>query len=97
MDFQDTLKALAVPTRQKLIKILSKSSNMSSISLFKAYNKDYEENLTRDTIYRHLEILVEVNILEKKYISSEKSLVYNLRVNVLIVDLENQEITEKTN
>lgn len=96
MDFQDTLKALAAPTRQKLIELLSKYRNLSAVEIFKAYNKEYDKNLTRDTIYRHLEKLVEVEILEKEYITSEKRLVYNLKVKVLTIDLEKQLITIKT-
>lgn len=54
---------------------------------------EYSVKKNKETIYRALESLLESNLVEKKYDSTEKVLKYSLNVTRIEVDFINQKLT----
>jgi len=86
MDILQIASALSSETRLKLIRVIS-HNKLSAVEIYKIYNKTYGEKKHRETIYRELENLVRVNILNKIYLKDEKKIVYELITEKIIFDL----------
>jgi Fe2+ or Zn2+ uptake regulation protein len=92
MQLKELGKALNSQTRLKLINLLITNPPLSSSEIASLYNTTYKENKRRETIYRELEMLVSVNLIEKKYNPKEKKLNYHLISRKLELNLDSGEI-----
>ncbi len=64
-------KALSNETRIKILGLISQDDR-SSIETYREYQNEFADDKHRETIYRELEHLVEVNLVEKYYDDEEK-------------------------
>lgn len=83
------ISALNSITRQKILIILLKSKNLTANEVYKNFIKARGHKISRDTIYRHLEILKAANLVKKIYNDLEKRLEYNLAFTQLIIKINN--------
>ena len=91
MQLNELAKALSSETRLKIIKILSEKE-LSALEVHEVYERTYKEGKHRESIYRELEKLVEVNILKKIYNEKEKKIVYKLAIQKIVIDLPTQRV-----
>jgi len=75
MDLTDVAHALSSQTRVRLLQI-ALNAPVSSAEAFEQYRAEYESPSRRESIYRELENLAEAGLLEKRYESEDKELVY---------------------
>ncbi len=85
MDLMEVGKALSNETRLRLLQLLADKSDSAS-GVHERYVNEYDDRKHRESIYRALEKLVEVQILTKEY-QKESGLVYHLANEQLVVDL----------
>jgi len=86
MDVKKIASALSSETRLKILKILAKKE-LSSVDVYRGYIRIYNDKKHRESIYRDLEVLVTAELLEKKYDSSSKQIIYHLKVKKITLDL----------
>jgi len=87
--------ALRSQTRINILKILGKSS-LRAIDVYNRYKVLFrDETKHREFIYKELERLVDVGILDKKYNKKIKGITYTLMFHKVCVDLLTGEVTVK--
>ena len=84
-------KALSNETRIKILSLISRDDR-SSIETYREYRNEFADDKHRETIYRQLEHLVEVNLVEKYYDDEDQQLKYSLCCRKLLVDLNIGEV-----
>ena len=87
---EDVLKGLSSDTRLLIIDSL-KNGPKSAIQVF----NDISDNAgikNRETIYRALERLVDIQILEKKYDLNTKKILYSIKNNTITLSLLSDEV-----
>jgi len=89
----DLGKGLSNRTRVNLLKILSRES-CSAVDAYRKYVKLYDDK-HRETIYRELEKLVDLKIIEKTYDEKEKQLLYSLPYEKICITIGKDEIIIK--
>ncbi len=75
MELMEVAHALSSRTRVRLLQIVL-DTPVTSAEAFEQYRAEYESPSRREYIYRELEHLAEVGLLEKRYESDDKELVY---------------------
>jgi thiamine pyrophosphokinase len=89
--------ALRSQTRVNILKTLGKD-NLRAIDVYQKYNEIFPKNPKhREFIYKELERLVNAGILDKKYDKKIKGLTYNLKHQIILIDLLKGEIVPDTN
>lgn len=86
MEFTEVAHALSSRTRVRLMQIVL-DSPVSSAEAFQRYQSQYDTPSHRESIYRELENLAETGLLEKRYESEEKELVYVARDDTVCLDM----------
>jgi len=85
MDLVKIAKALGSQSRCHLLSILDQA--MSLAEIIDEYKKRGYDKLSRETIYRHLEKLVDLGFLGKRYSKEDKLLLYNQVYDIICIDL----------
>lgn len=91
MDLSTFGSALSNPTRVELLSLLSDTSGTAS-DLADRYNERYDDTKHRESIYRELEKLVEVGLLDKEYDTEARELQYSLSIVEYRVNLASSEV-----
>lgn len=86
MELTDVAHALSSQTRVRLLQI-ALDVPVSSTEAFERYQSKYESPSRRESIYRELENLAEAGLLEKRYESEDKELVYIGRGEIVCLDV----------
>lgn len=94
MDITELGKAVSSKTRVRILQLLSENSYTAS-GLHKKYIDEFDDDKHRESIYRELENLVDLGLLEKEYESKNSSLIYRLEDLRYIVDLSESEVNPK--
>ena len=89
--------AAALRSRDRLaILQLIGSEELSAIEVHRKYSsKNPSTGKHRESIYRDLEMLVEVGLLEKKYDVKRKQITYSLKTKTVEIELPSGKITVK--
>ncbi|MGY5871804.1 MAG: helix-turn-helix domain-containing protein [Candidatus Thorarchaeota archaeon] len=74
MNISDIGKVLSSNTRCRLLVLLEKSLSLNEI--YNKYREEDQKTLRKETIYRHLESLVDSGLVEKKYYQDDKRVKY---------------------
>lgn len=91
MDIVELGKALSNQTRVHIILLLAGSPS-STASLHQKYTTKYDESKHRETIYREVEKLVEIGLVDKNYDSNSKTFIYTLNYESIEIDLLEGEV-----
>jgi len=91
MAIDEICKALGSETRLRILEILA-NGGMSSVKVYHEYSKKFHDKKQRESIFRALQKLVNVNILEKVYDDKKKEIIYKLKAKEITIDLVNQRL-----
>jgi len=91
MNIDEFGAAISDKTRLRLIKIIHEEGPLKSKQAHSEFIDRYDDR-RRESIYKALERLVEVDILSKEYRGTEDGLVYELQHNIVEINLALQEI-----
>lgn len=94
MDVNEFGAAISDRTRLRLIEIIHEKGPMTSKQTHSEFVTRYDDR-RRESIYKALEKLVEVDILSKEYKGTEDGLVYELQHNIVEINLALREIQFK--
>lgn len=86
MDVTSVAHALSSETRVRLLALLHEKK-LTSSEAFELYNENYDSPKRRESVYRELENLVDAGLVEKKYQSSSKKLMYAVKADTVCFDL----------
>ncbi|MHA1248895.1 MAG: ArsR/SmtB family transcription factor [Candidatus Helarchaeota archaeon] len=88
------LKALSSKTRLRIINLLT-SKELSAIEIYRLYIMKYNERISRESIYKATEKLVNANLITKNYDRKNKKIVYKLNFEKLEIDFKTLKINLK--
>lgn len=83
--------ALSNPTRVNLLQLLSEG-DYGAVEAYEVYNDTFEDEKHRESIYRELENLVDVGLIEKDYNQDRKQLTYSLHYRTVKIGLEDGKV-----
>jgi Fe2+ or Zn2+ uptake regulation protein len=89
MQITDLGNAIRSSTRVKVLKIIDNKS-LRAIDVYKEISK--VQKIHREAVYKELELLVKLGLLDKKYDATKKALVYTLKIHTVNIDLSKGEI-----
>jgi len=92
MELTEVAHTLSSQTRVRLLQI-ALDTPVSSVEAFEQYQAEYESPSRRESIYRELENLAEAGLLEKRYESKEKGLVYSGRGGIVCLDVVRENVS----
>jgi Fe2+ or Zn2+ uptake regulation protein len=92
MELTEVAHALSSQTRVRLLQI-ALDMPVSSAEAFEQYQAEYESPSRRESIYRELENLAEAGLLEKRYESEDKELVYAGRGDIVRLDVVRESVS----
>lgn len=95
MDVTSVAHALSSETRVRLLALLHQQP-MTSSDAFDVYQATFDSPKYRESIYRELENLVEAGLVEKRYESGEKRLMYVVEQDIVCFDLETSNVRMDT-
>jgi len=84
--------AIRSDTRVKILKIIG-DRQLRAIDIYKEFTKI--KKIHRESIYKELELLVKLGLLDKKYNANKKAIVYALKFRTITIDLASGEVAIK--
>ena len=92
MRSEDLFRVLRSPLRMEILKLTGEKS-MSINDILLALNKQGFNIKYRESVYKSVEKLVSIGLVEKSYDSDTKRIIYSLRFDNLKIDLRKGDVS----